>query len=86
MGHFAENGLGVAALWEGRLIGYLCSYLPREDALLIQLMRVLKQEGYRLLGVDCESFNPNARGFWSKYFEEYTHSVVRRIDDKAIEG
>jgi GNAT superfamily N-acetyltransferase len=53
--------------------------------LLIFLMKELKREGYQLLGVDCESFNPTARGFWLKYFTEYTHSVVRRIDDKAIQ-
>ncbi|MDF2540228.1 MAG: putative glycosyl hydrolase [Herbinix sp.] len=52
--------------------------------LLCYLMNVLKKEGYLLLGVDCESFNPTARGFWLKYFAEYTHSVVRRIDDKAV--
>ncbi len=52
--------------------------------LLCYVMRKLKREGYRLLGVDCESFNPTARGFWTKYFEEYTHSLVRRIDDKAV--
>ncbi len=53
--------------------------------LLCHVMRELKREGYRLLGVDCESFNPTARGFWTKYFEEYTHSVVRRIDEKAVD-
>jgi hypothetical protein len=52
--------------------------------LLSFLMATLKEEGYQYLGVDCESFNPTARGFWLKYFTEYTHSVVRRIDDKAI--
>lgn len=52
--------------------------------LISYLMTILKQEGYQLLGVDCESFNPNARGFWLKYFTEYTHSLVRRIDDKAF--
>ncbi len=52
--------------------------------LLCHVMRELKREGYRLLGVDCESFNPTARGFWKKYFIEYTHSVVRRIDEKAV--
>jgi len=52
--------------------------------LLSFLMTTLKEEGYQFLGVDCESFNPTARGFWLKYFTEYTHSVVRRIDDKAI--
>lgn len=52
--------------------------------LLCHVMRELKRESYRLLGVDCESFNPTARGFWTKYFKEYTHSVVRRIDEKAV--
>lgn len=54
--------------------------------LIVTLMETLKREGILLLGVDCESFNPNARGLWLKYFTEYTHSVVRRIDDKAIGG
>lgn len=53
--------------------------------LLSYLVTVLKSEGYRLLGVDCESFNPTARGFWLKYFTEYTHSVVRRIDERAVD-
>jgi GNAT superfamily N-acetyltransferase len=53
--------------------------------LLSYLMTTLKEEGYTLLGVDCESFNPTARGFWLKYFTEYTHSVVRRIDEKAVQ-
>jgi GNAT superfamily N-acetyltransferase len=52
--------------------------------LLCHVMRELKREGYHLLGVDCESFNLTARGFWTKYFIEYTHSVVRRIDEKAV--
>lgn len=48
------------------------------------LITSLKNEGYLRLGVDFESINPNARGFWLKYFTEYTNSLVRRIDDKAI--
>ncbi len=52
--------------------------------LLAFLIAVLKNEGFTLLGVDYESFNPTARGFWPKYFTEYTNGVVRRIDDKAI--
>jgi GNAT superfamily N-acetyltransferase len=48
------------------------------------LINVLRKEGFRLLGVDCESFNPTARGFWLKYFTEYTHSVVRRVDETAF--
>jgi GNAT superfamily N-acetyltransferase len=54
--------------------------------LLCHMMDTLKKEGYQLLGVDCESFNPTARGFWLKYFTEYTHSVVRRIDEKAVDA
>jgi hypothetical protein len=44
----------------------------------------LSKENNQLLGVDFESFNPTASNFWSKYFKEYTHSVIRRIDDLFI--
>jgi GNAT superfamily N-acetyltransferase len=54
--------------------------------LLAYMIALLKKEGYQLLGVDCESFNPTARAFWTKYFAEYTHSVVRRIDEKAVDA
>ena len=46
---------------------------------------VLKKEGYTRLGVDFESFNPTARGFWLKYFNAYTNSVVRRIDERITQ-
>lgn len=52
--------------------------------LIAYLVSTLKKEGYQRLGVDCESFNPNARGFWLKYFTAYTNSVVRRVDEKAV--
>lgn len=45
---------------------------------------VLKTEGYARLGVDFESFNPTACGFWLKYFTAYTNSVVRRIDERIL--
>ena len=32
LGHFVENGLGVAAMIGDQLVGFLCSYWPREDA------------------------------------------------------
>jgi len=54
-------------------------------ALLSFLTAALKEEGNPFLGVDCESFNPTALGFWSKHFTAYTHSVVRRIDENALE-
>ena len=53
-------------------------------ALLSHIVEVLKTEHAQLLGVDCETFNPTAMGFWSKYFTQYTVSVVRRIDENAV--
>lgn len=44
----------------------------------------LKAEGYKMLGVDFESFNSTANVFWMKYFTAYTNSVVRRIDECAL--
>ena len=46
---------------------------------------ILKREGYNRIGVNFESFNPTARGFWLKYFTAYTHSVVRRIDERITQ-
>lgn len=54
------------------------------QGLLRHIVKTLASEGYSRLGVDCESFNPTALHFWSKYFTAYTHSVVRRIDENAI--
>lgn len=53
--------------------------------LLNFVISVLKSEGYTRLGVDFESFNPTAYGFWTKYFIPYTHGVVRRIDEHILE-
>ncbi len=50
--------------------------------LLAFLLETLKSEGYTRLGVDFESFNPAARGFWLKYFTPYTYSMARRIDER----
>lgn len=54
------------------------------QAALDCMIRTFREEGYTRLGVDCESFNPTALGFWRKYFDVYTHSVVRRIDENAV--
>lgn len=48
--------------------------------LLDHVLGAMAREGVRYLGVDYESFNPTAAGFWEKYFVPYTASVVRRID------
>lgn len=53
------------------------------QAVLAYMIAALRAEGFTRLGVDCESFNPTALGFWRKYFTPYTHSVVRRIDENA---
>jgi ribosomal protein S18 acetylase RimI-like enzyme len=52
--------------------------------LLNYIIKKLHDENNLLLGVDFESFNPTASGFWLKYFTEYTQSAVRRIDDRFI--
>ena len=51
--------------------------------LLNYMINTLKTEGYTRIGVDFESINPTAYGFWMKYFTPYTHSVVRRIDENG---
>ncbi|WP_126720603.1 GNAT family N-acetyltransferase [Lucifera butyrica] len=50
--------------------------------LLAVLQEKVRAEGYTLCGVDFESLNPTANGFWLKYFTAYTYSVVRRIDER----
>jgi GNAT superfamily N-acetyltransferase len=52
--------------------------------LLNLLIKKLKAENYTRLGVDFESINPAAYGFWLKYFNAYTHGVVRRIDEHIL--
>lgn len=46
----------------------------------------LRQQGVKYLGVDYETINPTANGAWNKYFTSYTCSVVRRIDECALQG
>jgi GNAT superfamily N-acetyltransferase len=52
--------------------------------LLSLLVHKLRTQGYTRLGVDFESINPSGYAFWLKYFDAYTHSVVRRIDEGAV--
>lgn len=87
----AEEGENYATCVEG-MVNICGGYCRKEyrslgivQKLLDYMIAVLQKEGYQLLGVDCESFNPTARGFWTKYFKEYTHSLVRRIDEKAVD-
>lgn len=52
--------------------------------LLNCMIETLAGEGKRLLGVDYESINPTAIGFWEKYFKPYTAGLVRRVDEGCL--
>ncbi len=39
-----------------------------------------KQRGVRYLWVGHGTANPNARGFWNKFFKTYTYQLVRKIE------
>lgn len=55
------------------------------QSLLSLATGTLKDEGIKRLGVDCETINPTAIRFWRKYFDSYTYSFVRRIDERILE-
>ena len=40
----------------------------------------LKKDGIKRLLVTHGTINPNARGFWDKYFMNYTYTLTRKID------
>lgn len=66
------------------ICGAFC--LPEyRGGLFLQLLRFaagqLRQQGFQRLGVDYESFNPTALGFWEKEFVPYTRGLARRIDE-----
>lgn len=52
--------------------------------MLEYLCEVSEKEGKEYIGVDCETLNPTALRFWSKYFEKYTYSYARRIDERIL--
>lgn len=52
------------------------------NSLLIRVFSWMKENNYTLCGVDFESFNVSGSRFWNKFFEPYTYSVVRRIDER----
>lgn len=62
---------------------YRSSSVAKE--LLNFTMKKLENEGVKYLGVDCETINPTALNFWRKYFESYTYSFVRRVDERILE-
>lgn len=54
------------------------------QSLLSFVLETLKNDGIKRLGVDCETINPTALRFWGKYFDRYTYSFVRRIDERIL--
>jgi GNAT superfamily N-acetyltransferase len=54
------------------------------EGLLNYVIDQFKTGDVTCLGVDFESFNLTASGFWLKHFTAYTHSVTRRIDECAL--
>jgi GNAT superfamily N-acetyltransferase len=49
--------------------------------LLSVVIDALRKEGVEHLGVDFETMNPTALHFWTRYFDPYTYSLARRLDD-----
>ncbi len=47
--------------------------------LLYYAAQELDRQGFRRLGVDYESINPTAIGFWEKYFIPYTRGLARFV-------
>ncbi len=52
------------------------------QSLLSFVIDTLQKDGIKYLGVDFETINPTALRFWSKYFDSYTYSFNRRIDER----
>lgn len=81
--NFAAEADGVI-----NICGAFCAEKYRHNGIFATLLNyavtTLRGEGYTSLGVDYESFNPTASGFWGKHFKPYTCSVVRRIDEGAL--
>lgn len=55
------------------------------EQLLEYICKISEAEGKTYLGVDCETLNPTALRFWGKYFENYTYSYYRRVDERVVE-
>ncbi len=45
-----------------------------------------KELGAKKLWVEHGTANPNARGFWDKYFKSYSYTLTREIDERMVRG
>ncbi|MDF2611118.1 MAG: hypothetical protein K0R92_2592, partial [Lachnospiraceae bacterium] len=50
------------------------------QSLLEYVRSTLFEEGVKKLWVEHGTANPNATGFWNKYFKNYTYTLVRDIE------
>lgn len=50
------------------------------QSMLNYLSNSLSREGVHRLWVEHGTANPNARGFWNKYFIPYTYTMIRDIE------
>lgn len=57
---------------------YRGNWIARE--LLSYVNDTLRDKGIRRLWVEHGTANPNARGFWNKYFSTFSYTLVRDID------
>lgn len=54
------------------------------QSLLQYASNVLQTEGYERLWVEHGTTNPNALRFWDRYFERFTLTLTRSIDERVI--
>lgn len=52
-------------------------------ALLGYVFDKYREQDINYLGVDCETTNPEAYHFWKKFFDPYTYSLCRRLDEQS---
>jgi GNAT superfamily N-acetyltransferase len=52
-------------------------------AILQTIVDWLRENGFKRLGVDYESFNIQGSRFWQRHFTAFTYSLTRRIDERA---
>jgi len=54
------------------------------SSFLYLVCKKMQEKGYKLLGVDFESFNTKGANFWHKHFTPYTYTLTRRIDEGIV--
>jgi ribosomal protein S18 acetylase RimI-like enzyme len=55
------------------------------EELLLHVNNTLKKEGVKRLWVEHGTTNPTAQRFWGKYFNKFTYTLTREIDERMLE-